>query len=82
MLSPELIMLTVRREVNLPRDWMVMRGPRTGSEMARHREFSSRRRGGRAVNEAVTSDVGAGHQVNGVVLDPSSVAQVLWKKSS
>lgn len=75
MLHSELTMLTVRREVDLPRDWMAMRGPRTGSEMARHREFTtSCRRGGRAVNEAVTSDVGAGHQVSGVVLDPSSVA--------
>lgn len=67
--------LSVRREVDLPRDWMAMRGPRTGSEMARHREFTtSCRRGRRAVDEAVTSDIGTGHQVSGVVLDPSSVA--------
>lgn len=72
---PKLTMLTVRREVHLPRDWIAMRGPRTGSEMARHREFTtSCRRGGRAVNEAVTPDVGAGHQVSGVVLHPSSMA--------
>ncbi|EZA62114.1 hypothetical protein X777_05441 [Ooceraea biroi] len=57
---------------------MAMRSPRTGSEMARHREFTaSCRRGGRAINEAVTSDVGAGNQVGSVVLDPSSMTQVL-----
>jgi len=72
--APELTTLTVRREVDLPRDWMAMRGPRTRSEMTRHREFTVSRRGGRAVNEAVTPDVGAGHQVSGVVLNPSSVA--------
>lgn len=75
VLHSELTMLTVRRKVDLPRDWMAMRGPRTGSEMTRHREFTtSCRRGGRAINEAVTSDIGAGHQVSGIVFDPSSVA--------
>ncbi|KYM93860.1 hypothetical protein ALC62_15562 [Cyphomyrmex costatus] len=66
--SLELTMLTVRREVHLPRDWIAMRGSRTGSEMARHREFTtSCRRGGCAVNEAVTPDVGASHQVSELV---------------